>query len=632
MFQNVSSSARIESNTKKENKITDTLKELFNVHSCIIYVLTFLVSMVSIKNEIIPFGLAIVAACIGSTVPIFMVYLISFLSTWIFYGVNGLTTFFFTSIIFFIILFIFKPKISLEDRNEVLKVGMRLFFASFLYSLIDNIMGTFLIYDLFLGIVIAALTYTFYKIFVNGIVVIRDFGVKKAFTIEEIIAVAIIFAVAISVLKDVTIFSLSVSNILIIFIILALGWKNGMLVGGTAGLSIGLVLTLIGNATVLQLAVFAVSGILAGILNKFGKIGVIVGFLLGNAILTYLVNGNTDTIIYFREIFVAACFLLLVPSNVKINIEDLFGREKLLTNNGDKKFEYYEDIKNKLNTAIQNIDEINSNAENSSDIEIKKEIYIDNFLESFDEHEENIFYDEVSQNENLIGDIFDVFQKEDIITENIMINIFKKYNNYILLRDQKVKDDLQELIKYANRTYRQMQMKNVKEKTKLEEKHKRKSELTNVKTIIKKVADEELETKFENKEKEIKILLKNKGYNINSVSVSKSLNGKYIINLDLKFDETIRDKAKIKNIADIISRVFNERFVFQKDRKNLKTELYTQTYSSEDKFMLQVGSSKVTKEGSKISGDSNLQIRLDDGKYLLAISDGMGTRERGKTS
>ena len=632
MFQNVSSSARIESNTKKENKITDTLKELFNVHNCIIYVLTFLVSMVSIKNEIIPFGLAIVAACIGSTVPIFMVYLISFLSTWIFHGVDGLATYFCTSAIFFIILFIFKPKISLEDRNEVLKVGSRLFISSFLYNLINNLMDVFLIYDLFLGLVIAALTYTFYKIFVNGIVVIRDFGTKKAFAVEEVIAAAIILAVAVSVLKDVTIFSLSVSNILIIFIILTLGWKSGMLVGGTAGLSIGLVLTLIGNTTVLQLTVFAVSGILAGMLNKFGKIGVIIGFLLGNAILTYLINGNTDTIIYFREIFVASCFLIFVPSNIKINIEDLFGHEKLLTNNGDKKFEYYEDIKNKLNTAIQNIDEINSNAENSSDIEIKKEIYIDNFLESFDEHEENIFYDEVSQNENLIGDIFDVFQKEDIITENIMINIFKKYNNYILLRDQKVKDDLQELIKYANRTYRQMQMKNVKEKTKLEEKHKRKSELTNVKTIIKKVADEELETKFENKEKEIKILLKNKGYNINSVSVSKSLNGKYIINLDLKFDETIRDKAKIKNIADIISRVFNERFVFQKDRKNLKTELYTQTYSSEDKFMLQVGSSKVTKEGSKISGDSNLQIRLDDGKYLLAISDGMGTRKRGKAS
>ena len=201
--------------------------------------------MVSIKNEIIPFGLAILAACMGGTVPIFMVYIVSFISTWIFHGGDGLATFFGTSIIFFVLIFIFKPNVSLDERNEVLKVGTRLFFASFLYNLINNIRGVFLIYDLFLGLVIAALTYTFYKIFVNGIVVIRDWGEKKAFTVEELIAASIIIAIAISVLKDVQIFSLSISNILIIFIILVLGWKNGMLIGGTAGLSIGLALTLV---------------------------------------------------------------------------------------------------------------------------------------------------------------------------------------------------------------------------------------------------------------------------------------------------------------------------------------------------------------------------------------------------
>ena len=245
MFQNVSNSSRIDINKEGNKKISLVLKELFSIHNSIIYILTFLVSMVSIKNEIIPFGLAILAACMGGTVPIFIVYIVSFISTWIFHGGDGLATFFGTSIIFFVLIFIFKPNVSLDERNEVLKVGTRLFFASFLYNLINNIRGVFLIYDLFLGLVIAALTYTFYKIFVNGIVVIRDWGEKKAFTVEELIAASIIIAIAISVLKDVQIFSLSISNILIIFIILVLGWKNGMLIGGTAGLSIGLALTLV---------------------------------------------------------------------------------------------------------------------------------------------------------------------------------------------------------------------------------------------------------------------------------------------------------------------------------------------------------------------------------------------------
>ena len=248
MFQNVYDNSRISgaySEEKGENKINLLLKEIFNPRHFLIYILTFLVSTVQIKNEILPFGLAILAACMGSTVPIFMIYVISLLATGIFHGGDGLASYFYTSIIFFALVFVFKPKVSLDDRNEIFKVGPRIFLSSFLYNLIKNIRGVFLIYDLFLGFIIAALTYTFYKIFVNGIVVIRDFKEKKAFTVEEVIAASIISAIAIYAFKDVKIFELSISNILTIFIVMWLGWKNGMIVGGTCGLSVGLALTLV---------------------------------------------------------------------------------------------------------------------------------------------------------------------------------------------------------------------------------------------------------------------------------------------------------------------------------------------------------------------------------------------------
>ncbi|MCI8309848.1 MAG: hypothetical protein HFJ45_06710 [Clostridia bacterium] len=234
MFQNISENMnnQIRDNNyeQEENKINLMLKEIFKPHNCIIYLLTFLVSMASIKREILPFGLAILAACMGSTVPIFMVYLVSGVSIAIFHGIDGFASYFYTSLIFFLLVFVFKPKVSLYDRNEIFKVGSRIFTASFIYNLIKNIRGVFLVYDLFLGIVIAALTYTFYKIFVNGIVVIRDFKEKKAFTVEEVIAASIILAIAISAFNNIKVFSLSISNIIIIFIVMCLGWKSGMLV------------------------------------------------------------------------------------------------------------------------------------------------------------------------------------------------------------------------------------------------------------------------------------------------------------------------------------------------------------------------------------------------------------------
>lgn len=56
------------------------------------------------------------------------------------------------------------------------------------------------------------------------------------------------------------------------------------------------------------------------------------------------------------------------------------------------------------------------------------------------------------------------------------------------------------------------------------------------------------------------------------------------------------------------------------------------TYISKDKYGLQVGIAKSTKKGSPVSGDTSIQTKLDDGKYLLALSDGMGSGPEARKS
>ena len=51
---------------------------------------------------------------------------------------------------------------------------------------------------------------------------------------------------------------------------------------------------------------------------------------------------------------------------------------------------------------------------------------------------------------------------------------------------------------------------------------------------------------------------------------------------------------------------------------------------SDDKYKMTLGEAKATKLKSDSSGDSILNIRLKDGKYLLAISDGMGSGKKAK--
>ncbi|MCI8352584.1 MAG: hypothetical protein HFJ58_03095 [Clostridia bacterium] len=88
-----------------------------------------------------------------------------------------------------------------------------------------------MVYDLLVAIGIAISSYIFYKIFANSIIVINEFGIKKAFAIEEVIGASILLAIAASSFRELSIFGFEIRTILSILIVLVLGWKNGVLVG-----------------------------------------------------------------------------------------------------------------------------------------------------------------------------------------------------------------------------------------------------------------------------------------------------------------------------------------------------------------------------------------------------------------
>lgn len=636
MFQNIADAEKQnEQNLRDSSNVIYRLKEIFKYQNIIIYILTFLMSTLSVKGEFTPFGLAMVAACVGENIPIIGVFIVAILGTFIGNGTAALGNFMAISIIYFIVVLLFKTKIAVEDRNELIKTGGKLFFASFIVSLIQSMISVFTLYDTFMGIIVAAMTYVFYKIFVNGLTFIKDLNVKRAFTIEELIAGTIIISLASVAFSEVSIFSLNVSNIIMILMIMVLGWKNGMLVGAVTGISVGLAISFVDSTSFVQISMFAISGILSGALNKFGKIGVILGFILGNAILTYWVRGASTMVIYFREIFVASIGLLLVPSKIKIEIEDLIGKNKLLDNSGDRRLEGSNStVTEKLRTLSDMFNELSKNTDKAEII--AKENVLQDFLDNIEETKNNIFYEAISEEENGIArDICTVLFENDILIDKDLVEILNKHNNIVMMRDENIKNDLQEIVKIANRTLKIFQI----NKAKQEERQKNMQTIneslkTATKVIdkcVQEVEENKEENKFAQKEQEIYLLMKNKNVNIENCSVRLLKNNKYIVELKLDYsDLRLREKGIMTNISDIISKSLGTRVALQRERCDEELEEYYQIYSSEDKYILQVGSSKITKENSDISGDCSLQIKLADGKYLLAIADGMGTGEKAR--
>ncbi len=662
MFQNISGQAtpyeEYEENAYHDSKIKIFLKNAFTTQKIAIYIISFMISTIEGINGITPFAISIFAAVLSNKIPALIVYILTLLGTFIGLGANQALNYLLTSLVFIVMTLIFKPKKSENEfENEKLKLGKYVFIASFLVQISSLFFKELIVYDILVSIMVSISAYIFYKIFANSLIVINEFAIKKAFAIEEVIGASILLAICASGFRDLSIFNFEIRTILSILIVLVLGWKNGILVGATSGITIGTILGLVNGTQPIVIASYALSGMIAGIFSRFGKIGVIVGFILGNGVFAFVTNGNTQPIIYLKEILIASLGLLLVPNSISIDIEDLVGKAKLLPTGPASRIEENKETVFKLNNVSETIQEIADTykeaaatiiEEEDKEEEKNRNIFINELLSNLDGLENNILYDDLleAENSSLIQDIFKNLIKEGEITREELLKILESHNNYIIGFDNaqvsmELEKDIKEIIQIINESYKISKVNFIWKQKMEENKRNIRVQLDGVSKVISSLA-EDIEQKIEQEDKhefiiekeEIVRIAKERKINIQDINIRKEKTGRYIITvyLDSCCDVNEKRGCTIEPIEKILSKVLGEKIVIQKSGCGFKrdTNLCVNTYASQDRYMLQLGISQKTKAGSPISGDSKLSIKLDDGKYLLAISDGMGTGPKAK--
>lgn len=210
-------------------------------------------------------------------------------------------------------------------------------------------------------------------------------------------------------------------------------------------------------------------GMIAGILNKLGKIGVIIGFALGNAILTYVANGNTVPVITIREILIASLGLLVLPKNIDIDIADIVGRTKMLPTTGGQ-IEGDKETVYKLNTVSETISEIARSYSEvaattiETDEELKndsKESFKEELLNNIEDFSDNLLYEDIIyDDEYILDNIYDLLEEKEEINKDELIEIFERNNSYIMgineddERSKEIENDINQIVKAINHTYR----------------------------------------------------------------------------------------------------------------------------------------------------------------------------------
>lgn len=627
MFQNV---------IEKENNKINIFSNVLAIKNLVIYVISFMMSMLGLGGEFSVFSISMLGACFASSVPALGIIVASLVGNSIKYGVGGALGYFLTALVLVVTLFLVKPIYNEKERNEKIKIGKHIFISILVIQIVKLTMSSFTLYDVLSGITIAIIGLVFYKIFVNSTVVLQEFWERRAFSIEELIGASLILAMAVTAFGDISLFGFGIKNVLSILIVMILGWKNGILVGTTTGVTIGVTLGVITGSEPIMIASYAISGMMSGILNRFGKIGVVVGFALGNVLLAYVSNGYTVELIHFKEILIAFIGLLAVPNNLHIELEEFIGNTKLLPVMPDRALNRSKEVAENLNQVSHAIQEIATtyNQEENTSYHSNKQIFTAELLNNLEPYKDNMLYEDMTYIEGkIIDQIFEFLLDKQEIDRQALLEIFAKCNSYIVGFDDKdisqyLEENISQMIRMINLSYKASKSDFIWKKRVEENKKNMGKQLNGVSKVIQKMAkgiegDIEKEIQYEKQKAEILELLKQKEIPVEDIFIKKE--GRYLLEIYVK---EVLETAKIETIEKIVSQVLKEKIV-QNEETSIGKKI---NFLSDDKYVMAIGTGETTKNKSELSGDAMLNIRLKDGKYLVAISDGMGTGNKARES
>ena len=510
-----------------------------------------------------------------------------------------------------------------KSMGSHLRIGIITFIGLLVPEILFITLQGFYVYSILEALLNAFIIFALVFVFKNVMGVLESPTRIYSLTNEETLSIAIACALTVSGLGPFYIYGVSLRNILCIIIILIFSYKAGAGNGTAIGVIVGTLISISSESST-AIASFAFCGLISGILRSMGKIGCCLGVLMGDAILTYVITGSIEVIIIY-EIVISITVFLLIPEKAMDAIVSRF--DKNLLAKGDKKG-YSARIK---------------------DITVDK---LNRFSIAFGEMAKT--FDEISETKTItekhdITAIFDrvadkvckdcslcthCWEQNFCNTYQIMFKIVEKLDSkgwieqedipkYFLDRCERV----DEFVKSVNNVFELFKVDMVWRNRVGESRGLVSQQLRSMSKVISNLASE-LNTDIDFKddiENQIILELSKAGIRNVEAIVYENRYGKYEITLSYKGCGGRR--SCIGNVEKIVSSAVNRRML--KDGSecglNSKTNMCTIKLVEEETFKVITGVARMSKHEKYVSGDNYTFINTGDGKYIAALSDGMGT-------
>ncbi|MGO1042419.1 stage II sporulation protein E [Clostridioides difficile] len=478
------------------------------------------------------------------------------------------------------------------------------------------------VYNLLVAGVEAIIMFISIYVFSYGIGLMANVNNRMSVRTEEAISISLLLTFSIMGIGDISLFGISIRTILSTVFILLTSIVGGATMGASSGVIIGVASILNNMTSAIYMGIYSFSGLISGAFNKINKYFCILGYILSWTIIYLYTSGITSNMMQLRDILLGCLIVIVLPerlfnkieklikSNVASNeiVYDYIMRSKNLTNSRlNSIYKTYDDLADTFDKIrekdkvldqrdIANVIDMIHNDECKS-CSMRRMCWESRFNHTYTMIY-NILEKIEEKGELSVNDIPKNFRKECMKPESIVKISNHYYKMFVLDYDWSVKfSESRKLI--AN-------------------------QIRSISKSIKSLSQDlegDIMLDIE-KEKNIYEQLERYDITVDKVSYLTKSNSEFEISIEKK---TCHDGCMCENkIVDIISDLVGENMSVRKIGCHCLGGKCKATFVKSQKYKAVTEVSAMSRDGHILCGDNYTYMEINDGKYMMAISDGMG--------
>ncbi|CAM4517249.1 stage II sporulation protein E [Paenibacillus endophyticus] len=529
------------------------------------------------------------------------------------------------------VLFLFLKGLEAYERAELSSAPILVFASTILVQMFSVFIGDELSwYNFMLVVVEAALGFVLTLVFIQAIPVLTMTKKSASLKNEEIICLMILLASVMTGAVGWVFYGLSAEHVMSRYMLLLFALAGGAPLGASVGVVAGLILSLADFGAVVQMSLLAFAGLLAGLLRDGGKMAAAFGMLLGTSILSIYVGSQADVMSSTWESVAAATLLMMTPRSMIRTIS----RYVPGTNEHAKsQHDYAKRVREVTADRVSQYSEVFKQLArsfgqlNSSATTLNKEEEIGHFMNAVAErscascHRQNACWeDKFFHTYKMMTDMMTVVEEDRIPSAK---EIPRAWSAHCVKASQVLTDMRQQYELYQNNMHWKKQI--------FDSRGLVADQLQGVSQVMEDLAKEikrEGQT-LHLQEEQIREAVEGLGLSVQGIDIVSLEEGNVDIEVYHSFGQGYDECRKI--IAPLLSDILGEHIAVKSEippSRNGEPTLVA--FGSAKQYEVETGIAGAAKGGDLLSGDSFSMVELGNGKFAVAISDGMGNGERAR--